>query len=152
MCPKCGHKHETLSLWMDLREPGTLGQRISREQWIGHAGGKSAEGRADTHRCFPSGAHLASTPTARQASQHDFKAASRCSYCCQRSGPQAPRHKGQTGKIRAQEKETGFGEYRRVSAGTRGVDQNAESDPVQQRRAGRVGGRSRPACQAIPRR
>src|SRR6516164_9161873 len=54
----------------------------------------------------------------------------------ERPGPQTPRHYGQ--KIRAQERD----QVRRNaegSAATRGVDQHAKSDPVQQRRAGCTG-------------
>src|SRR5262249_30049364 len=56
----------------------------------------------------------------------------------ERSGPPAPRHKGQTGKIRAQERDW-VRRNTEGSAAARGVDQHAESDPVQQRRAGRAG-------------
>src|SRR5262249_20991912 len=54
----------------------------------------------------------------------------------ERPGPQTPRHYGQ--KIRAQERD----QVRRNaegSAATRGVDQHAKTDPVQQRRAGCTG-------------
>src|SRR5262249_37941130 len=48
----------------------------------------------------------------------------------ERPGPQAPRHKGQTGKIRAQER-GGVRRNAERSAAARGVDQHAKGDPVQ---------------------
>jgi hypothetical protein len=56
----------------------------------------------------------------------------------ERSGPQAPRHKGQTGKIRAEQRD-GVRRNAEGPAAARGVDQHAKSGPVQQRRAGRAG-------------